>query len=323
MNKSASEKIKLGMFVIIGLVFIAIASYLIGNKQNLFEKTFKIYAVFNNVNGLRLGNNVRYSGINTGNVNNIEMLNDSTIIVTMTIEQEMIKHIKKNAVAAIGSDGLVGNMIINIIPGEGKSTAIAPRDTIRSYNKVRTDDILNTLSVTNENAATLTADLLKITNSIVEGKGTIGILLNDTIMAADLKQTITNLKVTSKEAAYSINTLNKIIASVDYKETVAGVLLSDTVSGKQIKSLITNLHSSSEGITIATENLNTILKNIEEGEGAINYLANDPIFVQRLDSTMKNINEGSKRFNENMEALKHNFLFRGYFRRLEKKNKKE
>ena len=153
MKKTTNEKLKLGVFVIVGLLLFIVAIYLIGNRQNMFTKTFTISASFNNVNGLVLGNNVRYSGINVGTVTSIEMLNDSVIRVDMKIEEKMVQHIKKDAIATIGTDGLVGNMIVNIIPGEGKEPVISSGDIIKSYSKIGADDMLNTLSVTNENAA--------------------------------------------------------------------------------------------------------------------------------------------------------------------------
>ncbi|MGB5377876.1 MlaD family protein [Muriicola sp.] len=117
MEKTTSEKIRLGLFVILGTLLLVIAAYLIGNQQNLFGNTISIYTTFKNVSGLQKGNNVRYSGINIGTVTGIEMKNDTTIRVRMVIQESMRDHIKTNAVAAIATDGLVGSMIINIVPG--------------------------------------------------------------------------------------------------------------------------------------------------------------------------------------------------------------
>ena len=102
MKTSNTQKFSLGLFIFIATIIFVFALYLIGNKQNLFGNTFRISAVFNNVNGLILGDNVRFSGINIGTVKNIVMINDSTICVDMTIEDKMLKHLKKNAVAAVG-----------------------------------------------------------------------------------------------------------------------------------------------------------------------------------------------------------------------------
>lgn len=321
MEKTTSQKIRLGLFVIIGLLIFILAVYFIGDKQKMFGKTNHLEAVFNNVNGLQLGNNVRYSGISVGTVRGIEMINDTTIRVDMIIDKTIFTHIKKNAIATIGSDGLVGNMIINIIPGIGEEASVLPGDEIRSRNRVSTDDIFNTLSKTNKNAATLTANLLKITDKMMDGKGTIGSLINDTLMARDLKETMRYLKLTGKGASETVLKLNQLIESLDSKDNVIGVI-KDSAVAQKIKNMVTNLDQSSVGIDKAITNLNATIKNIKDGKGAINYLSNDPKLVRKIDSTMTNINQASFRLNENLEALKHNFLFRGYFRKLEKEKVK-
>ena len=321
MEKTASQKIRLGLFVIIGLTLFVLTIYFIGSKQQMFGKTETLTAVFNNVAGLQLGNNVRYSGINVGTVRGIEIVNDTTINVEMQIDQTILPHIKKNAVATIGSDGLVGSVIINIIPGQGDALPVQPGDFIKSNNRVRTDDMLSTLNVTNENAAQLTADLLKITNDINNGKGTIGVLLRDSAMANDLKATIHNLKITSEKTSQTMDNLNRQIAGLDHKDNVIGVL-KDTVVGNKIRHIVTNLDSSSQEITKVVANLNTTISNAKDGKGAINYLSNNPKLVKQIDSTMTNINQASQKLNENLEALKSNFLFRGYFKKQEKAKKK-
>ncbi|PJE44516.1 MAG: MCE family protein [Flavobacterium sp.] len=321
MEKTASQKIRLGLFVIIGLSLFVLTIYFIGSKQQMFGKTEPLTAVFDNVSGLQLGNNVRYSGINVGTVRGIEIVNDSTINVEMEIDRTVFPHIKKNAVATIGSDGLVGSVIINIIPGKGEALPVQPGDIIKSNNRIRTDDMLSTLNVTNENAAQLTADLLKITNDINKGKGTIGVLLRDSAMAKDLKATIHNLKITSEKTSKTMDNLNRQIAGLDHKDNVIGVL-KDTVVGNKIRHIVTNLDSSSQEITKVVANLNTTISNAKDGKGAINYLSNNPKLVKQIDSTMTNINQASQKLNENLEALKSNFLFRGYFKKQEKAKKK-
>jgi len=321
MEKSTNQKIQLGIFVILGLAIFVAAIYFIGNKQNMFGKTTHLTAVFNNVNGLQVGNSVRYSGINVGTVREITMLNDTMIRVTMVIEDKIIPHIKKNAIATITSDGLVGNMIINIIPGKGEGLSVQSGDEINTYSRIRTDDILETLNVTNENAALLTADLLKITKQITQGKGTVGLLINDTLMAKDLKETMHYLKITGKGTAASVQNLNKLIASLEDRNNVVGVL-KDTAVASNIKEIVLSLDRSSKEMEKVITNLNETITNIKEGKGALNYLSNDPKLVKQIDSTMTNLNQASLKLNEDLEAMKHNFLLRGYFKKLEKEKAK-
>lgn len=321
MEKTASEKIKLALFVLIGLTLFILVVYFVGNKQKMFGKTDHLTAIFENVNGLQLGNNVRYSGINVGTVRGIKMINDSTISVDMIIDKSIFPYIKKDAVATIGSDGLVGSMVINIMPGKGNKSQIEPGDKIQSLGRIRTDDLLNTLSVTNRNAALLTADLLKITKEITQGKGTVGALVNDTLMASDLKQTMNYLKITSKGTTEAVGNVNKMVTALGDKNSVIGVL-NDPIVAQKIKNIVINLDQSSVEINKVVSNLNGTILNIKNGNGAINYLSNDPNLVKKIDSTMTNLNKATLLLNEDLEAMKHSFLLRGYFKKQEKEKNK-
>lgn len=322
MKKTNSEKLKLGAFVTFGLLIFVVAVYFIGQSQNLFAKTFSISSNFTNVNGLIPGNNVRYSGINIGTVKRIQMINDTVINVEMSLEEKMMNHIKKDAIATIGSDGLVGNMIVNIIPGNQGNGRIEQGDVIKSFTKIGTNEMLNTLNTTNENAALLTSKLLNITNEITDGKGTLGMLIKDTIMAKNLVETVNYLKLTSIEANTTIKELNHVIKSVDLENSVAGVMFNDTVSANQLKNTIQNLEQSSKDMQLVLGNLNTSINQIKDGNGAINYLSTNEELVEQLRDIITSIDEGTDKFNENMEALKHNFLTRSYFRKLERAQKK-
>lgn len=324
MKNAIKRNVRLGLFVITGTLLFVVAIYLIGQKQDLFKSTYTIGANFQNINGLKKGNNVRYSGIDIGVVKHITMLNDSVIKVEMTVDQKISEHIKKDAVATIGTDGLVGNMIVNILPGNGATEKIEPGDMIESYSKIRTDELLNTLGVTNENIAILSADLIQITREIREGKGTIGVLLNDSVMAQDLKNSLANLKVATYNAQRLTSDLSAVTESIKSNDqSVLGVLMNDTLAGTQLKSTITHLDSlrmDMEG-TLAT--INTIVTNIQEGEGALKYITQDSSLVRDLQATIQNIEQGTEKFDQNMEALKHNFLFRGYFKKQERQQRKE
>ncbi|HLV41791.1 MAG TPA: MlaD family protein [Brumimicrobium sp.] len=317
MGKSNSQKIKVGIFVIVGTVLLITALYFIGKQQYLFSRNIEMYAVFENVNGLQKGNNVRYSGINIGTVKNIEMTEGGLITIQMSVEEKTAKFITKNAEASVGSDGLVGSMVVNINPGKDKQKGkVADGDTIQSFNQVSTDDMMKTLNKTNENAAILSADLLKITHEILEGKGTVGTLINDTVMAQDIQQSILELRKTTENASLAMTKINTIIAKINYDESAAAVILSDTAVANQIRDVFENLEKSSEEI-------HSYINEIKDGKGAINHLTQDEELVREIDSTMIYIKQAADKLDQNMEALKHNFLFRGYFKKQDKKAKKE
>ena len=323
MKITSSQKSKLGMFVILTSIILIISLYLIGRKQNLFGSTFKVTAVFNNVNGLKLGNNVRYAGINVGTVKEILMVNDETICVDMVIEEGIRKHMREGAYAVVGSDGLVGSMVVNIFPGDGEGQILQEGDTIMSVKKKSTTDMMSTLSITNDNVAELSKELLKITQSINEGEGTLGLLVNDEAMGSDLKETIGNLKIASQDASIVIDDLKGVVKSANTEDNLLNVILKDSVAAQQFRSVMANLEQSSLEINQAITNLNEVIESVKEGEGAFNYLVSDTILVQNIDETVKNIKEGSVMLNENLEALRHNTFFKGYFKKQEKARLKE
>ncbi|CAN5181642.1 hypothetical protein BH23BAC2_BH23BAC2_09970 [soil metagenome] len=323
MKNNTGQNVKLGIFVIIGLVIFLAAVYFIGNTQNLFGRSTRVVSVFKNVNGLQLGNNVRYAGVNVGTVKGIKIINDTSIVVDMFIQEETLPLINRNSHAHISSDGLVGSMIVSIIPGKGSASGIIKEgDTILSISQPATADMLNTLSQTNENAALLTADLLKITAAIRNGEGLVGELLLDKEMATDFKQSISNLNATSKTAAQTLNRLNKLLIKTENEESIAGLLLSDQESAGKVKEMIDSFQESTRQLNRITSNLEEFTTDLKQNEGALNLLMEDAEFKNSLDTTLKNVEEASARFNENMEALKDNFLFRGYFRKQEREQRK-
>ncbi len=322
MNKTVSQRLRLGVFVVLGTLLLILALYFIGNRQHLFTKNMTVFSEFENVNGLQIGNNVRYSGVNVGTVSKILMLEESRILVQMMVEESTGSFIKKDATATIGSDGLVGSMVVNILPGKQSLASIKSGDTIASYSRIGADDMLSTLNVTNENAALLTSDLLKITNKILEGKGTLGVLVSDSTLAKDIQLTLASLKETSRQTAMAMNKINRELRQVNLSESLAGTLLADTLSRDRMEHIIMDLDSSSSNILVITKNVDSILNQIKNGEGALRYLTRDQELVKNIDTTLVNIKESSIKMNENMEAMRHNFLFRGYFRKLERQERK-
>ncbi len=323
MKITNAQKIKLGLFVIVTGILLILALYFIGKKQNIFGSTFYVSAIFDNVNGLKLGNNVRYSGINVGTVRRIEMINDSTICVDMALESEILRHMRTDAKAVVGSDGLVGSMVVNIFPGSRSAPFLQPGDTLSSIKKVSTSDMLSTLSVTNANAADLSAELLKITSSLNEGQGTLGRLLNDQEMGADLKETVKNLKKVSKDASSVVDDLKGVISGIELEESLLYVLINDSLAAAQFKSILVNLEESSVRINEVANNLNEVITEVKEGEGTFNHIMTDTTLVRDIDETVRNVKKGSELLNENLEAMRQNVLFRGYFKKLEKQEKKE
>jgi phospholipid/cholesterol/gamma-HCH transport system substrate-binding protein len=194
MENKNSNKIKLGLFVSVTVALFIVGIYLIGQRQKLFVKTFQVSGVFVDISGLQVGNNVRFSGINVGIVESIDQESDSTVRVGMQVVEDSRKFIKKDAVAIIGSDGLMGSKIIVIVPGAGQMAPLADHDVIHTVKQVSMDEIMLNLKVTSDNAARITDDLAAIMGEVRAGRGTIGMLLMDSVFAYNVNAAMVNIK---------------------------------------------------------------------------------------------------------------------------------
>jgi phospholipid/cholesterol/gamma-HCH transport system substrate-binding protein len=116
-SHSQKYKVRLGLFVAGGLALFVLAIFIIGKQKNLFNPVFKLTSTFYNVSGLQVGNNIRFSGINVGTVDNIRIINDSTVRVDMLIRKEVHQFIKTDCEVAIGSEGLIGDRLLIITQG--------------------------------------------------------------------------------------------------------------------------------------------------------------------------------------------------------------
>ena len=193
MESQKQNKIMLGVFVTAGISLFIIGIFFIGEKQRLFASTFKLKFICRNVNGLQAGNNVTFSGINIGTVSAVSIISDTTVRVDMIIDKDIKKFMKKDAEASVGSQGLMGDKIVDIAPGSGQQE-IGNNDTIMCGSGSSMEEIMAQVKITAENAATITGNLAAITDNIREGKGTIGKLFMDSVMAQNIDRTIVNVK---------------------------------------------------------------------------------------------------------------------------------
>ena len=191
-------KVRLGLFVAGGLALFVLAIFIIGKQKNLFNPVFKLTTTFYNVSGLQVGNNIRFSGINVGTVDNIAIINDSTVKVDMLIKKEIKPFIKSDSEVAIGSEGLIGDRLLIITQGGADANVVREGEELSSIEPVETDAIISSLQVTAGNAEVVSEQLAEIMTKINTGEGTLGRLIQDTTIAKNLDQTIINLKKSSK-----------------------------------------------------------------------------------------------------------------------------
>jgi phospholipid/cholesterol/gamma-HCH transport system substrate-binding protein len=198
-------KVRLGMFIAGGFIIFVAAVFIIGRQKNLFVPVYKLTTTFHNVSGLEVGNNIRFSGINVGTVDNIKIINDSTVQVDMLIQKNVQKFIKEDCEAAIGSAGLIGDRILIITQGSSDAVEVKNGQSIISKEPVESDAIMASLLVTSNNAAIISVQLAEIMTRVNSGRGTLGRFIQDTTIAENINQTIKNLKKSSKGLNENMN----------------------------------------------------------------------------------------------------------------------
>ncbi len=196
-SQSSKFKIRLGLFVAAGFVIFLVVIFLIGRQKNLFNPVFVITTNFNNVSGLQVGNNVRFSGINVGTVDGIIIINDTTVKVDMIIQKEVQAFIKTNSVVSLGSEGIIGDRVVVISQGKDDSPSAESGQSLASIEAIELDDIITSLHVTAKNAEIVTDQLAQIMVKVNQGNGTLGRLIQDEKIAENISQTIINLKHSS------------------------------------------------------------------------------------------------------------------------------
>jgi phospholipid/cholesterol/gamma-HCH transport system substrate-binding protein len=302
MKKSFGFTWKLGAFVMIGLALFIVTIYFVGKQKNLFGSTFHLKSQFKNVSGLKVGNNVRFSGINVGTVNEIELITDTSVMVDLIIRKKYQQFIKTDARASIGSDGLMGDKVLTISPGISQDhiakNQVKNNYLIASKNAVEMEDVMSSMKTSVDNAGIITAQLAQFTTKMNNGNGALSKLISDEAFSTSLQGTVTNLQTSAGEFA-------KFTTKMNDGKGALSKLISDEAFSNSLQGTLTNLQTSSSEFAKFTTNMN------------------DGKFSKSLDSTMSNIQGATKGLNENMQAAQHNFLLKGFFKKKKKAEAKK
>lgn len=293
------EGARLGIFVFLGTVLLVFSILLIGNKDSLFVSTLQVKTYFQSVQGLKAGAPVRLSGYDIGNVSQITLVPDGSgqVEVVMNIQKELAQFIRIDSEASIETEGLVGKKIIIITAGTKDMAPIQEFGIIKSEDPISISEIFNETKDVMKYLNEITKEFSEIVAKINQGEGTIGRLVND----EELYES--TVKITNT-ADKSLKQINKRFEEVS--EIIVGL------SGSY-ESIVMNIDS-----TII--DVKHLISKVEKGEGVLGALVSDrssydsiKTIITNLVSTTEQFEKGATGFAENMEALKHNWLFKKYF----------
>ncbi|WP_316816092.1 MlaD family protein [Pedobacter nyackensis] len=309
------KQITVGVFILLGLVIFVLGVFTLGSQRKAFVKSFTVNAVFNDIQGLKAGNNVWFSGVKIGTIKKIQFYGISQVQVFMNIEEDAHKYIHKNAAASISSDGLIGNKIVVITGGTPKSPFVEDGDQLQVANTLSTDDIMKTFQVNNKNLVDVTSDFKVLAKNLVDGKGAAGALLADEEIAKNFKAIVENLKTTTESANKMAVEMNTFTKTLNTKGGLADKLMTDTAVFAKLQQSVTELQKTAASASAMTENLNKATAKFNQTDNAVGLLINDQKTADHIKGIMQNLETSSKKLDENMEALQHNFLLRGFFKK--------
>ncbi len=322
-TEERKRSVMVGLFVLISIIIFVTGVLILGGQQKRFERTINIKTVFDDVAGLKKGNNVWFSGVKVGTIREIGFYGRSQVEVTMRIERNVQKYIRKDSKVKMSSEGIIGSKILLIEGGTLETPEIEEGDVLEAIAPLNTEDMMVTLQKNNENLVEITQDFKSIASQLARGEGTVGALLSDSIMANHFKEVMANLERVSTNTVRASGALNLFASKLNTEGGLANEFLTDTVVFQQLKASVDQLQQTAATMSDLTGNLNEASKKLQETDNGIGMLLNDKDFSNQLKNTMGNLESSTEKLDENMEALQHNFLFRGFFRRKARDEQRE
>ncbi|WFB68273.1 MlaD family protein [Chryseobacterium sp. WX] len=342
MKNESSNNLKLGVFVIAGIILFILTIYFIGLNRNIFGTNFILRSEFENVSGLKQGSNVRLSGINIGTVSKIDFISDSLVMVKMSIKKNVQRYIKTDAVASIASDGLVGDKVLVISPGTGSSKVVGNNAVIASYKTTEIEDVLFSIKKSADNIQTVTTGLVDFTAKMNNKDGLLVKVMTSKDFANQIDKTVQNIQTSVNDFASFTPTLrnkdgiiNKIFTDKNWSDNVESSVLDLKNSSRQIRifaeklndknnilskittndTLAASLEKTLDNLEKSSDDLKKFTSKINNEENVVSKLVDNPRLGRSVDSTINNIGKGVDELRELEAAARNNFLLKGYFKK--------
>lgn len=312
-----STAIKVGIFLVAGIVLFCIGLFLIGNQAQLFGSHFVVYTQFNNIDTLQTGATVRVSGMNAGQIAGITVPSGPTkeFRLKLSVDKKFRPIVRGDSLASIETEGMVGNKFVNIQKGSESSPECPPGCTLPSQESVSMGELMRqgsqiasslgtTVSKVNtlmkelspkieqvaSNSVGMTGNLNAITAGMRQGRGAAGKLLIDPTVASNVDKTVSNAEQASSDLKHASSSVNSMISDVRSKD-------------------LTVLHQSLQNTQAMTGQMNhAVTTFLAKGNHSQDT-------ATALRDTVHSAQRASTNLAADTEALKHNFFFRGFFNR--------
>ena len=300
MQDKRLKNVRLGLFIFIAFLLFVGGILILGRKRGMFQQTIKVTTVFSDIRGLRVGSNVRFTGIDVGAITNITILSDTAVLVTFSIDRNVVPFVKNDSRTTIGTEGLMGSTIVLLLPGSPDSESIQPGDQLGSIEPVGFDDIIFEIQTSSAKIAKVADNLIEITEKINRGDGIFGKLFTDSELTEEIDKTARSIESLTRN-------LNNISAKINAGEGLVGrILIDEEFAGR--------LDSTTRSIAVVTKNLEDLTTGIKRGEGMLGQIMTDTVSQEGLNKigydlerAVANLAEVSEKLNDENNAL-HKFI---------------
>jgi phospholipid/cholesterol/gamma-HCH transport system substrate-binding protein len=317
------HSVVVGIFVFIGIAIFVAAVLTLGGQQKRFVQSIKVRTVVADAEGLKVGNNVRFSGVKVGTIKEVRFAGSSQVEITMNIDQEAQQYIHKDAKVRIGAESLIGNKNLVVSGGSAQAPVVEDNDVLKAERTLSSEDLMATLQENNKNLVSITTDLKKVSAGIARGQGTLGKLVSDTVMAHNFQQIISNLEQVSVTTAKASGALAQFSTKLNRQDGLANQLLTDTVTFRHLKNSLAKLDQATGSAKELTANLSQASAKLNNQDNAMGVILNDPKFAGNLKNTMANLETSTQKLDEDLEALQSSFLFKEFFKIKARKGKQK
>jgi phospholipid/cholesterol/gamma-HCH transport system substrate-binding protein len=305
----------LGLFIFLGLAIIVAGIFSVGSQSKYFQKKFVLTFMVNDAEGLQPGHNVWLFGVKVGAIQKIVIQPNNLILISMNIEKKIQTHIFRNARVKISSDGFIGNKIAVIMGGSPSSGIVADGDMLQNEKQVSVNEMMTMLQTSNKNILEITNNFRSISHKLDSGKGSLGGLINDNELLINLQHTISNFKNTSHKTDIAVDNISAFTYRLNHDTGFVNKIISDTSLYQSLLGSSSELKAMLASLGMFTNELKNAGEKLNQNESTLGMLMNDSTVAKDIRNIMINLRSSSEKLDQDLEALQHNFLFRGYFRK--------
>lgn len=275
------REIKVGAFVLIGMIVVGIVVFLIGDERQGFKRKVEYQAIFDDVQGVKRGSTVRMGGVDVGSVNEVRYSddpNDLKLYMRFNVVRDEARRIRTDSFVSIEAKGLLGDKAVVIQAGQPGNEQIPPGGVIPSKQSKSLDSMVNQITSIGNKAENVMGNLEKTTGAISNERFT-------------------------QDVQGSMSSLNKILKSVDEGDGYVARLLKDPNEAERLSRTLTNLERTSAELNTTLRNMNDIMGRVKSGpgfahdlvygEGPTKSVAQIGNAAEEVATTLRGIREGN------------------------------